>query len=196
MTEQTLSAWLDGGLTPERRREVTRWMLRCDDPALPVLMQGLIRRQAEARADATLLRQAPGRDWMVRAWASLLEARRAAWSVGEGRRPALAMLAPGGEPLSVHLEADGVLRPTLSVGPEAFVALVVTTDRPSEDLLVGPVAARELDPDALPGWLPEPGDGRVTFWLAVGAAPLPSSLEALAAGAAMGALALHAVRRG
>jgi len=60
MNEQTLRAWVRGELSAPERRDVTRWIIRCSDPQLPAVLEGLAVEARESSAE--------------RAWSELTEA--------------------------------------------------------------------------------------------------------------------------
>ena len=196
MDELTLRAWVRGTLSPARRREVTAWMLRCTDPDLPILIHGLIREQEQEQSDAALLARAPDAGWLVDAWHRLLELGAATWETLASDEPQLAVLAAGstnGPVFAVIEEGDGVARFRIRPGLVGQFVLVVTNDRLEEELLLPPTRSSELSEDRIPGWQVQEGDGRTTFWFAVGDAP-PSELRELVQASASGDVQLHAVR--
>ena len=155
MTEEKLRQWVAGGLSPAERREVTRWVVRCTDPDLPVLLHGMLRESRETAADQALRGVDALWGRLVDAWTTLVEAGRAEWTVPD----APLVLASVDEPW-VRLE-DG---PRVVVQQaDGEVALYLMDDRPSVQRLHGPGPAPAA---ALP--LPTTG-GRTTLWAVRGA---------------------------
>lgn len=156
MTEERLRLWVTGALDPAERRAVTRWVVRCTDPDLPVLLHGMLRASRETAADAALRQVDAVWERLVDAWTALLDAGRAEWTVPE----ASLVLASVDEPW-VRIE-DGPVVVVQAV--EGEVALYLSDDDPTVVRLHGPGAA-----PAQPIPLPTP-DGRTTLWAIRGSA--------------------------
>jgi hypothetical protein len=55
-----IRAWVRGTLSPERCREVGRYLLRSTDPRIPAILQGLIREhERELRSKSGAIRSRP-----------------------------------------------------------------------------------------------------------------------------------------
>ncbi|MCK6502769.1 hypothetical protein L6R53_05120 [Myxococcota bacterium] len=179
MTEDTLRAWLRGHLSPVRRREVTVWMLRCKDPALPLLLEALTREYEDEQADRRLLARVPGASPVVEGWRWLLEMGRAAWTAGQSAA-ALAVLSTGErvteEGLLVVAAEEGALRLGVRLRTGGQVALFVSDDAGGAPtaLLNEPLGPGTWND--LAAWQPELGDGRITLWLFFAPQTLPDSL--------------------
>ena len=171
MDEATLRSWVRGELDKTRRREVTRWMLRCDDPRLPDVLSGLITEWEEEQADERLLARLPGLGWLTEAWERLLDAGAATFQPPVA---ALATLAGAGDEL-VLVRGDEGVYPLLTLDGAAEVAAWVTDDADGVTLLEPP-RPRPAGRHALAAWRADPDDGRVRFWVAVGAG-VPQDLE-------------------
>lgn len=77
MTEQTLIQWVRGQLPPGERRQVTEWMIRCQDPALPLLLDGIMQAERDAERDRLLMDLGPVWAQLVSGWQGLLDQGRA-----------------------------------------------------------------------------------------------------------------------
>jgi hypothetical protein len=197
MDEQTLRAWIRGTLTPPRRREVTIWMLRCNDPHLPALMEALTREYEDEKADERLLNTVPGARILVDAWHWLVDAGRAAWTAGDASS-ALAVLStavpvePDG--LAVQESHGGVLQLTIRLSAASDVAVFVSDDSGTDP---STLLAEHLNAGTwanIAAWQPEPGDGRTTFWLAIGSSPPGPTLDQCLIAARSGAVKVWALR--
>lgn len=163
MTEEMLRRWASGELDPTERRAVTRWVVRCTDPDLPVVLHGMLRESRESTADAALRQVDALWGRLVDAWGALLDAGQAEWTVPEG---GLVLASVGGPWVRID---DG---PTVVVEPtDDEVVLYLTDDRPMVQRLHGPGAA----PTGQIA-LPTP-DGRTTLW-AIRGAGLPRRPDA------------------
>lgn len=80
MNEATLRRWANDQLSPSETRDVYRWMVRCTDPQLPVLLSGLMRERREREADQALVARGPGWRELVARWSQLLTDGVAAWA--------------------------------------------------------------------------------------------------------------------
>lgn len=139
MTEDRLRRWVLGQLPPDERREVSRWVVRCTDPDLAPLLAGMLREDAENRADDAL--GALGRAWrsLVEQWRALLDAGEAGWSGGLSPT-----LASAGDPTPVVRVTTVGTRVTVEVSDTALeVAVYLTDDAGRCDRLIppGPVVA-------------------------------------------------------
>ncbi len=159
MTEERLRAWVRGELAGEERREVTRWLVRCTDPRIPSLLQGMLREQRDEAADARLGSRGPLWSTLTDAWRRLIEAGEA---LTTGPEPAL---VPAGvealEPLRLE-ERQGEL---LVVADTDGGALFLTDDTGRVDRLAGPGAGELI------ARVPEELGPRPTVWLTAGPEP-------------------------
>jgi hypothetical protein len=167
MNLDQLRRWVRDELAPTERREVGRWILRCGDPALPVVLQGLIREHEQEQADAALRARRPDRAFVTDLWRSMLDA-------GQGWIQALAPdVLPSGAvlggdasapPLSIHAAGTDV---TVVVHvPVTCVATVfATSDRGDEFILLDSTRLSAGTHPLWRAWTPEADEGRVTFWL-------------------------------
>lgn len=159
MDEHTLRLWVRGRLDPARRRQVTRWMVQCTDPRLPVLLRGLAREQADARADDA--ERARGGVWsaLVQAFHDLVDAN-AAWLVGPGERIVLAGAEAAQPPLDLREDGERVsVRARTPSAQEG--ALYLTEDGAPVRRLHGPSAQP-------PGPLSVAPGARSTVWMVWG----------------------------
>ena len=180
MNIDLLRRWVRDELDPATRREVGRWMLRSQDPALPGILQGLVREHEADLADAVFAARWPDRGFLVDLWRRMLDAGRA--GVEALGSPALAggaVLGAGANETSLGFRAvDGevVVDITLA-GEQRLVAVLATTDRGDEHLLFGPRDLPSGTYMAVARWVPEVEDGRVTVWLAT--TPVGGDVDAL-----------------
>lgn len=176
MDIEQLRQWVRGQLPPERRREVGRWMLRSGDPALPSVLQGLVREHEDELADAALRLRAPERGFVADLWRQLLDAGRA--TVQGLRAPELAGGAVLGtaQPTSglVFRQLDGeVVIDVVIAGGSRTASVLATTDLGDEHVLLEPSTLEPGTYVDTARWTPEPSEGRVTLWLVLA----PSGLE-------------------
>ncbi len=157
MTEDRLRAWVRGELSGEERREVTRWLVRCTDPRLPALLQGMLREQRDEAADAQLAARGPVWSRLTEAWQRLVEAGEAIVVLPE---PTLVLASADADPLRLE-ERDGEL---VAVGEIDEGAIFLTDDTGRSELLVGPGRG----PLSVP--IPAALGPRATLWLTEGPA--------------------------
>ncbi len=155
MTEDRLRAWVRGELSGEERREVTRWLVRCTDPRLPALLQGMLREQRDEAADAQLAARGPVWSRLTEAWQRLVEAGEAIVVLPE---PTLVLASADADPLRLE-ERDGEL---VAVGDIDEGAIFLTDDTGRSELLVGP------GPGPLEAAIPAARASRATIWLTRG----------------------------
>jgi hypothetical protein len=185
MDEQTLGAWVRGELDAERRREVSRWLVRCTDPAIGDLLHGLVREAEESPLDRALA--AMGQRWaaLVEAWRALVAADRAVWSDAAG--PAVVIADVGGSlnaALAVEASESSY---ALSVAgpPHQEVRVFLTADDARADL----VGSGQLDADgAWRGDVARIDAARPTLWAVVTAAEVAAEVANLAPDAQLVAL--------
>jgi len=174
MTEEMLKRWTRGELRGEERREVTRWVVRCTDPQLPVLLQGMIREARYEAADQGLASRGGLWSRLVEAWGTMLEAGRAGLTTGLG--PSLVLASDDeevpAEVLSVRLMPAPEVQLRLSESTEA--AIYLSSDEGDCVRLWGPAPAQA--DVAAP--IPDLAGGRTTLW-AVWGEGLPRRAEAL-----------------
>ena len=77
MNERSLVQWVRGELPSDERRQVTEWMIRCRDPQLPLLLDGIMQAERDAERDQNLLGLGPAWTQLVQGWQSLVEQGRA-----------------------------------------------------------------------------------------------------------------------
>ncbi|MFT4628328.1 MAG: hypothetical protein ACI8PZ_007023 [Myxococcota bacterium] len=157
MTEDRLRLWALGALSGDERREVTRWVVQCTDPQLPVLLRGFVREAAEAEADRSL--RGHGTAWarLVEGWHQLLDAASAGWAdVDAGL---VLASAPEEGPW-----AELVPGPAVRLSTSEEVAVYLVDDRPSVVRVYG--SGPGPGPNA-PIPLPTPAR-RPTAWVARG----------------------------
>ena len=155
MTEDRLRSWVRGELSGEDRREVTRWLVRCTDPRIPALLQGMLREQRDEVADRQLSARGPVWTRLTEAWQRLLEAGEAFAAPPE---PTLVLASADTDPLRLE-EQDGQLR---VVGNTDGGALFLTDDTGRSELLAGP------GPGPLTAPVPANLGPRPTLWLTAG----------------------------
>lgn len=172
MTEAELRAFVRNELPSDERKNVARWLVRCTDPDLPVLLQGLVREYRDEQADAAL--RSAGRSGLVDAWEALLAAGRV-WT--SGLEPTLVPAAEGGAPVLV-IEVLGGLRFVVA-HPSEISVLVLTDDEGTRRVLAGPGRG------PLRGELAPPFGTRPTVWLMSGQSADPGSEGGADAVAAM-----------
>lgn len=151
-------------------------MLRTGDPALPSVLQGLIREHEDELADAALRHRAPERGFVADLWRQLLDAGRA--TVHGLRAPELAGGAVLGtaQPTSglVFRQLDGeVVIDVVIAGGARTASVLATTDLGDEHVLLEPSTLEPGTYVDAARWTPEPSEGRVTLWLVLA----PSDLE-------------------
>lgn len=172
MNEDRLRRWADNALTPEEAREVYRWMVRCTDPDLPLVLSGLMRERREREADRGL--SGRGAFWgrLVEGWQRLVGEGHALWTQpGLGPLPAALEDAVAPE---VWLDEgqDGAVVLELDVAAELQVVVFVSDDRPSLiEVFRGRGGRRTIG-------LPKVGS-RPTAWVFVGKV-LASGMDAAA----------------
>jgi hypothetical protein len=195
MNEATLRAWVRKELPPEERREVTRWMIRCTDPALPLILHGMVRELEESPVDAALA--AMGRVWsqIVEGWNQLVDLGFASWSDQAQGQIVVASADPSapGSALSVT-EAGGAWLVEVSGEIGATVQIYLTDAAGLAQTAVEGTIGED-------GWLREtielPDTVAVTLWAAIGETlrEASSAADALADALADDATAVYAWRR-
>ncbi|MED5371330.1 MAG: hypothetical protein VX899_09980 [Myxococcota bacterium] len=160
MTEQTLVQWVRGELPAPERRRVTEWMIRCRDPQLPLLLDGILQAERDARRDAGLA--ARGAPWasFVAGWQTLLEQGRAVLLDAPAGTFALASDEAAPVELLQLLESDPGPMAVVTAPQPGHYHLIVTDDGGRvqrlghQRLNAGQSFEREL---------PQPGE-RSTLW--------------------------------
>jgi hypothetical protein len=147
-------------------------MIRCVDPELPVLIQGLVREHEDELADQRVLARFPAAGAMLRAFNRLIDQGKATLVEAlEGEPVAVPTLAnqPGVEgPIVIRSPAQAPparLEIDLHLPDSRLLALYASTD-PGElhQLLV----RQRLEAGVHRGvarWSVEPAEGRITFWM-------------------------------
>jgi len=174
ITEDSLRRYIRGQLSPQERRGVTRWIVGCTDPELPILLQGLIREHDEEQADERLRNLHPSASIWIDTWAKLLERGKATWrEVSDVPHvPAHGFLKTTESP-DVHFHfrgisdsAEPVVIVDLFLDQSSLVLVLATTDQGKKHLLVEPGLLPSGTHADITRWQVAGEDGRVTFWLA------------------------------
>jgi len=186
MDEMTLRRWALGTLPSQERRDVSRWLVRCTDPALPALLHGILQDARDEQADAVLRRRGPLWTRLADAWQQLIDDSTAFLSSGQA---AIALAEAGGPPPPpLQLAAD---RLHVSVPSGVRFALYVTDDNGRAETLCGP---EESTGDRVVG-VPRGLGARATFWLVWGAQlPVGEPLDVVGSARGQGA-SVFAVRQ-
>ncbi len=151
VTEDQLRRWIRGELSRAEGRQVARFVVRCRDPRLPGLLQGMAEELKEERADARLSARGPAWAGLVDAWTRLLDSAAAAW------RPATGGLVLAGAEddgaYAIGFRTDPHLLVEITPPDPGDLLLVVATDDTGRaSRLHGPGGAAPLlaAPDPLP----------------------------------------------
>ncbi len=182
MTEQELRAWVRGTLSPEARRDVSRWLVRCTDPRLGQVLRGLVREWRQEQADAAAASVAPALAPILSRWQALLDSGRAA-VVGLGLPgvvPAAVSRVSETADFRAERADDGTLTLRYELDAGTQVAILATSDA-GDAVPVMPWT--DLGPGAQvhPGWSPPTAWERPTvWWLRTAQHPPPSLADPLA----------------
>jgi hypothetical protein len=167
MTEDIIRRWMRGDLRGAERRDVTRWVVRCTDPDLAVLLHGLSLEITDEARDAALNARGPFWARLSDAWRSLLDAGRAQATLGLDAGLVLARATDDAKAATLTLLRDstGVVatfRPDPARASSRTVVMVVTDDGGTVQRL-----AVQGDGIAWVARLPEPLGDRTTVWAAL-----------------------------
>ncbi|MFT5582785.1 MAG: hypothetical protein ACI9VR_000361 [Cognaticolwellia sp.] len=165
MTEQTLTQWVRGQLPSDERRQVTEWMIRCQDPKLPMLLDGIMQAERDALPDQSLLDLGPAWTQLVVGWQRLLEQGRAV--LLDAPAGDFVMASTQGEPatvLQLTQRADSPFA-TLTAPSVGHYRLMYSSDAGQVRLLADAL----LNQDQSLEYAMDHVEGRSTLWALRGA---------------------------
>ena len=193
----TLKRWLKRELTPDRSREVSRWVVRSTDPSVGVALRALSREIEEEERNLRQLRVRPETAPAISLWERLLGLGTALWEA-PSRQPSLAPALSAGRRLKtpvLMLVGDtaaqgGTVELTVQVPRATSATVLASTESGEVHVLVEPRPMGAGTHQGVAAWTHEEGEGEVTFWLASSASP--ASLQWAAPGLSWAAFELAA----
>ena len=193
----TLKRWLRRELTPDRSREVSRWVVRSTDPSVGVALRALSKEIKEEERNLRQLRLRPETAPAIGLWERLLGLGTALWEAPSRQSSLAPALATGHRPRTPALKLVGdaaahgrTIELAVQVPSATSATVLASTESGEIHVLVEPRSMGAGTYQGVAAWMCDEGEGEVTFWLA--SSTDPASLRWAAPGLSWAAFELAA----